>query len=312
MSREWAGKDKTWSWSQSLPRKEGVRSRKKTQPVQRPWGRKDQGPAGPGGRRHAQEDPEMESGRLQRHRGGAGAGLDSQGISGQRGGRGPQGDCSHQVGCGAGLTAKSSLSASELLPGLTAPALSLRPPSVLVQGSRCCTYGGWRELCLCVSGGRASPEPAPPSGPHWPRRGRCCAGEKRTSEIWTRSSGYARWMAGPRLGPPRCLAWRGLGGPLGDEHEASPGVAPGDGGGEVTAVASPHFRHLPPPSLGWKRQCPCMGSALCHLRPPQNPEVGVASPLRMRKQAPERGVMVEQGWVSSLGSRAPAWTSHAQ
>ena len=40
MSREWAGKDKTWSWGQSLPRK-GEGSRKKTGSVQRPWGREE-------------------------------------------------------------------------------------------------------------------------------------------------------------------------------------------------------------------------------------------------------------------------------
>ena len=156
MSREWAGKDKTWSWSQSLPRKEGERSRKKTQPVQRPWA----------GRSRARQDREggdtlrkTQRWSLGGCRGigeGPGAGLDSQGISGQRGGRGPQGRRSHQVGCGAGLTGKSSLSASVLLLGLTAPALSLRPPSVLVRGSRCCAYGGWRgSACVSPGGGPA-------------------------------------------------------------------------------------------------------------------------------------------------------------
>ena len=184
-----------------MPRKEGERSRKKTQPVQRPWAgrsrarqdreggdtlrktQKEQGPAGPGGRRHAQEDPEMESGRLQRHRGGAGGWVGFSGHKWAAWRTWPPGSPQSSGGMRGWPDWEEQPLRLSAPPGSHSPC-PVPPSSVRpCPGLQVLRLRRLAGLCLCVSGGRASPEPAPPSGLHWPRRGRCRAGEKRTSEI---------------------------------------------------------------------------------------------------------------------------------
>lgn len=85
---------------------------------------------------------------------GPGAGLDSQGVSGQRAGHGPVGHRGHQEGCGAGLHGKGVASPPQC-PSPHGPAY-IRPSLVLHLRR----LAGALPVCLK----KAGPEPAPPSG----------------------------------------------------------------------------------------------------------------------------------------------------
>lgn len=171
----------------------------------------------------AQEGPEMESGQLQRHwgAGGPGAGLDSQGISGQRAGRGPVGHCGRQEGCRAGLHGKERPLHLSARP-LTAPALFIRPSLVLhlrrLAGA----------LPVCLQGKGWPRAPSSQWSPLAPGVGDAALERSVCRKFGLAALGTRAGWRGPGLGHHCAWLRGGWGGsPGGDEHETSPWGCPG-------------------------------------------------------------------------------------
>lgn len=162
-------------------------------------------------------------------------------------------------------------------------------------------------LPVCLRGEGPVQSPLVLVDPTGPRCGRCCAGEKRVLEIWTRSSGYARWMAGPRLGPPLCLAWRGLGGPLGvTSTRCLPGAALGDGGGEGHRCCFAPLPASPSAQAGVVTAAPTHGAGSVPSRASPEPRGRSVLPFEDEAASPGAGSHGRAGVGVVLGVTCPS------